>query len=81
MRIIVKLFAVLRDRAGTDEIVMELPARGTVAEAISELARNYPAIQRYLPRVAYAVNREYVSSTTELRDGDELALIPPVSGG
>jgi molybdopterin converting factor subunit 1 len=81
MRVIVKFFAILRDRAGASEIALDLPARSTVAVASAELARDYPGIRDYLPRAAYAVNREYVSPATELREGDELALIPPVSGG
>jgi molybdopterin converting factor small subunit len=41
----------------------------------------YPAIHPYLAKSAFAVNEQYVSPDTELKDGDQLALIPPVSGG
>ncbi len=81
MQIHVKLFAILRDRAGVAEISLNLPDHGTVESAIAELARSVPAIAEFLPGVAPAVNREYTARTITLRDGDELALIPPVSGG
>ena len=81
MKIRVKLFAILRDRAGSSELELTLPEKSTIADASSVLAERVPAIQPHLPRVAYAVNQSYVDGATVLRDGDELALIPPVSGG
>jgi molybdopterin synthase catalytic subunit len=81
MHITVKLFAVLRDRAGTNQIDLELPAASTAADASRRLGERFPAIANYLPRVAHAVNQAYVPASTVLSDGDELALIPPVSGG
>lgn len=81
MRIQVKLFAILRDKAKTGAVDLELADRATVAAAFSRLAEMHPAISVYLPRVSAAVNREYVRGQHVLHDGDELALIPPVSGG
>ena len=81
MTITVKLFAILRERAATPELRIELPATATVAAAREALGQRVPAIRDYLPRVAWAVNRAYVPVETELHDGDELAVIPPVSGG
>lgn len=81
MRIHVKLFAILRDKARTGAFQLELADRSTVAEAYARLAGQYPSIAVYLPRASAAVNREYVRGEHVLRDGDELALIPPVSGG
>jgi molybdopterin converting factor subunit 1 len=81
MTITVKLFALLRDRAGVAEASLELPAGATVATAAERLAERFPAIAALLPRVAFAVNREYVPRSTELHDGDEMAVIPAVSGG
>ncbi len=77
----VKLFAVLRERAQASELTLDLPAIATVAAAREALAAGVPALGDYLPRVAWAVNRSYVPIETELHDGDELAVIPPVSGG
>ena len=81
MRVVVRLFAVLRERAGTSELVLDLPAGATVATAAQALSECHPAIRDHARHVAYAVNREYVSAGAVLHDGDELALIPPVSGG
>jgi len=78
----VRLFAILRERAGTNELELQLPAGATVADALAELARR-PGLAEPLTRieVATAVNREWARPETPLRAGDELALIPPVSGG
>lgn len=81
MLITVKLFAILRDRAGVSEIQLTLPADATAEIALQRLATEYPALSNHLSGIALAVNREYVSPTHRLADGDELALIPPVSGG
>lgn len=81
MKITVRLFAILRERAGTDALTIELPDDATVAEAVKQIASEIAAVREHLKRVAFAVNREYVKESTALRDGDELALIPPVSGG
>jgi MoaE-MoaD fusion protein len=76
MRVQIRLFASLRERAGASELTLELPDGALVSDALSEL--------RWLIgdlRAVLAVNREYASDATPLRAGDELALIPPVSGG
>src|SRR5436309_8462861 len=76
MHVQVRLFAVLRERAGAAEIELELPRGASVADALSELHNITDGI-----RVVMAVNQEYASPDLELNPGDELALIPPVSGG
>ena len=81
MRIHVKLFAVLKDAAGTGELTLDLPDNASVADARAALLERAPQLGNYLPRVAFAVNCEYVKSDAQLQPGDELALIPPVSGG
>ena len=81
MTVTVKLFAILRERAGVSELPLELPAAATVRTARDTLGERFPAIRDYLARVAWAVNRSYAPVETELHDGDELAVIPPVSGG
>jgi MoaE-MoaD fusion protein len=82
MSVRVHLFAVLRECAGREAIDLKLPLGATAAEAIEELARQ-PALGELLERmpVRLAVNREIVAATAALDAGDELALIPPVSGG
>lgn len=81
MRVHVKLFAVLREAAGISEQTLELTDGTTVAAVRDRLASMYPSLGRHLLRVAYAVNRTYAPPETRLRDEDEVALIPPVSGG
>ena len=81
MRINVKLFAVLREQAGLEQIDLDLDDRATVRTAADQLGQRLPSLRALLPRVAFAVNRVYVKPDAPLADGDELALIPPVSGG
>jgi molybdopterin converting factor subunit 1 len=81
MRVRVKLFAVLRERAGSSEIALDLPPGATIAAARDAIARERPALAAHLARVAFAVNQSYAKPEALLTDGDELALIPPVSGG
>jgi molybdopterin converting factor subunit 1 len=78
----VRLFAVLRERAGTDSLDLELRDGATVADAMRALAELEP-LGELLERmpVHMAVNRDYAADGTVLAPDDELALIPPVSGG
>jgi MoaE-MoaD fusion protein len=77
----VRLFAMLRERAGSGSVEVELPAGATVADALAELGRGQLGdLLERLP-VRMAVNRDYAEPATPLSPGDELALIPPVSGG
>ena len=76
MQVTVRLFAMLRERAGASEITVELPDGARVRDALAalgELADGLPLVM--------AVNREYADDDARLDPGDELALIPPVSGG
>jgi molybdopterin converting factor subunit 1 len=82
MTVTVRLFAVLRERAGRDSIEVELEEGATVAEALDQLTAR-PELEELLSRmpVRMAVNRDYADPGTQLASGDELALVPPVSGG
>jgi molybdopterin synthase catalytic subunit len=82
VRISVRLFATLRQRAGRSAFELELADGATVGDALERL-REEPGLDESLERirVAVAVNREYASAVDELSDGDELVLVPPVSGG
>ena len=76
MNVTVRLFAGLRERAGTGERPLELPAGARVADVWGALGLgDEPA------GLLYAVNRDYAPTDRTLADGDEIALIPPVSGG
>ncbi len=81
MTITIHLFAVLRDKAGTARAALELSNGTRISEANQKLIEKFPLIRPYLAKSAFAVNEQYVSPDTELKDGDQLALIPPVSGG
>ena len=76
MEVTVRLFAVLRERAGSPELTLDLPEGARVSDALAELS----GLAGDVPLVM-AVNREYASGEQLLDAGDELALIPPVSGG
>jgi molybdopterin converting factor subunit 1 len=76
VEVTIKLFAMLRERAGAREVTLELPSGARVRDAIAALGD----VAAGLPLVM-AVNREYARDDHVLGPGDELALIPPVSGG
>lgn len=81
MHLAIRLFASLRERAGGAEVVLSDVAEGTtIGEVIELLARNHPELGS-LDHVAAVVGTEYVDRKRELREGEELALLPPVSGG
>ncbi|HEV2981205.1 MAG TPA: selenide, water dikinase SelD [Solirubrobacteraceae bacterium] len=82
MNVRVRLFAILRERAGADSVELQLPAGARVSDALEALSRHerLRGVLERLP-VQLAVNREYARPATTLHEGDELALIPPVSGG
>jgi molybdopterin converting factor subunit 1 len=81
MLVKVRLFARLRELAGTAELTREMPD-GSTAEALwRAVARDFPAMADYGRTVSCAVNEEYARVTTVLKPGDEVAFLPPVSGG
>jgi molybdopterin converting factor subunit 1 len=81
VRVEVLYFAVLRERVRLAGESLELPAGARVREARDAIAARHPAIAPLLPRVQTAVNRTVVGDEHPLGDGDELAFLPPVSGG
>ena len=81
MRVHLLLFALYRDLAGVDELTLDLPDGSNAAGALSILRSSDARFARLPQRPVVAVNREYALLDAPLRDGDELALIPPVAGG
>ena len=84
MKVKILYFAVLRERRGVSHETLDLPDGGDVAMALATIAKQHPHIAPLLPRAQVAVNQTIVvalAGPTALADGDELALIPPVSGG
>jgi len=81
MPVTVRLFARLREVAGAGELTRDVPAAATVAGVWDQLVRDFPAMAAYKPSLSCAVNAEYARFTTTVADGDEIAFLPPVSGG
>ena len=77
----VRLFARLRELVGAGELDRELPADATVRTVWDDLVREYPQIAPYAESMSCAVNIDYARRTTAVSDGDEVAFLPPVSGG
>ena len=81
MRVNLLYFASFRDAAGLAEEVRELPEGTRVGELWDAVAREIPRLSAFPSMPPAAVNREYVPGETVLRDGDEVAFLPPVAGG
>lgn len=81
MNVRIKLFALTRDLAGTDEISLEFDAPVTIATVRSALGEAIPALQPVLGSCAFAVDNEYAGNGMEIPAGAEVACLPPVSGG
>jgi len=81
MRVLVLLFGSLREAAGAKELSVELPERARVVELRALLALSQPAFEAVAGRLRVAVNREFAADDAMLADGDEVAFLPPVSGG
>ena len=81
MRVRVRLFALQRELAGTREIALELPDGATVETVWGSVVDRHPVLAPGRPSVRFARNGEYADPDTLLADGDEVAFIPPVSGG
>ena len=77
----IKLFATLRERAHAAELTREFPDGATVGDIWRRLVVEFPELAGHHDSVGFAVNQEYVDGNFEPRKGDEIAFIPPVSGG
>ena len=81
MKINVRLFALYRERAGRDHLTLELHPGSTVSQLVEEIRRLFPDLAPPSVDIVVAVNTEYGQPDLALFDGDDVALIPPVSGG
>ena len=81
MRVTVRLFARLRDLAGSGELVRDVAAPATAATVWQGLIADYPAMADYGRAMSVAINADYARMQVEVSDGDEVAFLPPVSGG
>ncbi|MBI4523448.1 MAG: molybdopterin converting factor subunit 1 [Deltaproteobacteria bacterium] len=81
MKVKVRFFAILRERAGTAEVTEEIGEGSTVGDLWEKLRRDYPKLAPVTTRLLYAVNRDYVRPDHVLKEQDEVVFVPPVSGG
>jgi molybdopterin converting factor subunit 1 len=81
MRVTIRLFARLRDIAGAAELSREATAGDTIGSLWRRLVSEYPELAGYERSISTAVNADYARMDQPLRDGDEVAFLPPVSGG
>lgn len=81
MRVTVRLFARLRDIAGATELSRDVAEPATAAAIWSGLVTEFPEFAPYEGSVSCAINADYARLTSAIRDGDEVAFLPPVSGG
>jgi molybdopterin converting factor subunit 1 len=81
MKVKVKFFAILRERAGTAEVIKDIQEGSTVADLWARLQRDHPKLAVPGVRLLYAVNQNYVAADCVLNESDEVVFIPPVSGG
>ncbi len=80
--ITIKLFAILKDKAGRDELLIDSHS-STVSELLKEVSAEYPALSESIScgRFLTSVNQEFVKGDAPVKDGDEVAIMPPFSGG
>jgi molybdopterin converting factor subunit 1 len=81
MLVTVRLFARLRELVGASELHRELPEGADAQTAWESLVRDHAGLAEYGKVISCAVNAEYARLTTPLKSGDEVAFLPPVSGG
>lgn len=81
MKVTVKLFARLRELAGTNKLERQLGDDATIGDLLQNLQTEYPRLAELAPRTIISVNQEFADTHTRLTEGDEVAFFPPVSGG
>jgi molybdopterin synthase catalytic subunit len=81
MQIRVKLFGALREAAGTPDLALALPEGSRVGDVWGQLVADHPSIEPFKGKLAVSLNFEISNSEADLSDGDEVAFLPPVSGG
>ncbi|AFZ30975.1 MoaD family protein [Gloeocapsa sp. PCC 7428] len=77
----VKLFAAYQEAYGTSELILEFPQGTSVVEVRDRLIQEHPELYQWRDITRFGINLQFVEPETLLSDGDEVVLIPPVSGG
>ncbi len=81
INVTVKLFAAYQEVYGTSELKLSFPRPTTVGEILDYLMREKPELEKWRELTRFGVNLQFVAAETVINDGDEIVLIPPVSGG
>jgi molybdopterin converting factor subunit 1 len=81
MQVRILFFGVLKEVAGRADDSITLSDNSTLADLLNHVERQAPRLKEMLPSIAMSVNEEYADPNTKLKNGDEVALLPPVSGG
>ena len=81
MRVTVRLFARLRDIAGAGELGRDIAPGSTIGDVWRQLAGEFPELSPYERSISTAINADYTRMDHRVKDGDEVAFLPPVSGG
>ncbi|PZD70750.1 hypothetical protein C1752_09712 [Acaryochloris thomasi RCC1774] len=81
VKVMVKLFAAYQEAYGQTEIMLELPVGTTVGEICDRICQPYPELEELKEVTRYGLNLAFVDAGTPVQEGDEVVLIPPVSGG
>ena len=81
MKVKTRFFAAIKDIVGTSEVDLDLAPGTTAGDLFHQYCQEHPPLSRYANNTMIAVNLEFVPPETHLREGDEIAFIPPVSGG
>lgn len=77
----VKLFAAYQEAYGASDLTLEFPTGTTVAVVFDRLLQEHPGLEQWRDLTRFGVNLQFVEADTVLQNGDEIVLIPPVSGG
>lgn len=81
IKVTVKLFAAYQEAYGVEELILEFPPGTQVKTVCDCLIDEYPQLEQWRNVTRFGINFEFVAPETSLQDGDEVVLIPPVSGG
>jgi molybdopterin converting factor subunit 1 len=81
VRVTVRLFARLRDITGSSELTRDVAPESTIESVWKDLVEEFPALAEYRRSISTALNADYARMEEAVREGDEVAFLPPVSGG
>ncbi|MCK4443470.1 MAG: MoaD/ThiS family protein, partial [Thermoplasmata archaeon] len=81
MKVIVRYFAIYREAAGESRVEMELDNGSTLGDLLEEIFEVHPKLEKWSASIVCSVNKKYANDDRVLVEGDEIALLPPVSGG